>query len=217
MALFTAMLGCIGPNPAFDGPGGTSADSSGAGGSVDGPPQGDEPEADGTSAVTTADMSATGGEGHAPSTGAAADGDSSASSGSGPGSEPGSESGTVSGCRSSADCDEPTALCDVREGSCVECSTSGDCEPGACVDGACKTYGQPCGGAFDCDVDAGETCCEAIQCASSCAIPCNADPQCPAMTRCEHGYCLLECRDDAGCAGFPGFTCQHMGTLCESD
>ena len=79
---------------------------------------------------------------------------------------------------------------------------------------------------YDCGTDdslctgtVGEECCDAAQCDETCARPCNNQGDCPeSFLGCEHGYCLFRCDDDdADCAAFPGYTCQHSGTLCEND
>ena len=66
--------------------------------------------------------------------------------------------------------------------------------------------------------DEGQSCCRSLQCLDTCLIFCALDPGvCPAGMVCEHGYCLLACNDDdADCAAWPGFTCQHDGTACEN-
>lgn len=77
------------------------------------------------------------------------------------------------------------------------------------------TMGQPCA---DAPCDEGQSCCRSLQCLDTCVIFCALDPGvCPAGMVCEHGYCLLRCNDDdADCAAWPGFTCEHEGTACEN-
>lgn len=78
------------------------------------------------------------------------------------------------------------------------------------------SMGQPCASVPMCDE--GQSCCRSLQCLDTCLIFCALDPGvCPAGMVCEHGYCLLGCNgDDADCASWPGFTCQHDGTACEN-
>lgn len=64
----------------------------------------------------------------------------------------------------------------------------------------------------------GAECCEAAQCEDTCMLRCDAVEDCPVGMGCEHGYCLFPCfDDDADCADWPGFTCQHGGEYCEND
>ena len=78
--------------------------------------------------------------------------------------------------------------------------------------------GLPCS-LGDCSAVPGAECCQAAQCLETCMVPCMAVEDCPlAEMGCEHGYCLFPCSDDdADCAQWPGYTCQHMGMYCESD
>ncbi|MEX1368979.1 MAG: hypothetical protein AB1Z98_37985 [Nannocystaceae bacterium] len=50
-------------------------------------------------------------------------------------------------------------------------------------------------------------------------VPCSTEEDCPLPEMgCEHGYCLFPCDDDdADCAAWPGYTCQHQGLFCEAD
>lgn len=53
-------------------------------------------------------------------------------------------------------------------------------------------------------------------------VPCRDDVDCIDLpnTECAHNYCLFRCEDDddADCLWLGGeYTCQHSGTLCESD
>ncbi len=84
------------------------------------------------------------------------------------------------------------------------------------------TLGFACTMDSDCDQAAGEECCGASQCADTCMIPCGGPTDCPVGMGCAHNYCLFECaNNDADCAMWPGYTCQHpqddMNTLCEAD
>ena len=149
-------------------------------------------------------------------------------------------------CINDGDCGGGTPVCDVPSGDCVQCGqdsdcsaalpacheqahTCGDCNDaigcawdGACADGVCPpdTYGQACAGDDDCSDP--QACCTEKQCVDTCATPCDDDTICPVGTACTHDYCLVQCNnDDADCAAFPGYTCQHivMGvtTVCEND
>ena len=81
-------------------------------------------------------------------------------------------------------------------------------------------FGQACTANDEC-APLGPTveCCAAAQCLGTCMVPCRSVEECPFdEMACEHGYCLFPCEaNDADCADWPGFTCQHGGTLCESD
>lgn len=50
-------------------------------------------------------------------------------------------------------------------------------------------------------------------------VPCSDVGDCPQDNMgCEHGYCLFECNDDDNdCSAWPGYSCDHGGTLCEND
>ena len=49
-------------------------------------------------------------------------------------------------------------------------------------------------------------------------VPCTQVDECPDDEMgCAHGYCLFPCEEDEDCETWPGFTCQHDGTLCEND
>ena len=95
-------------------------------------------------------------------------------------------------------------------------------DSGGSTGGAPITLGFACTMDTDCDQAAGEECCTANQCADTCMIPCGGPQDCPMGMGCEHSYCLFECADnDADCAMWPGYTCQHpqggVNTLCEAD
>jgi hypothetical protein len=85
--------------------------------------------------------------------------------------------------------------------------------------GAMVTLGFACMMDSDCNELAGEECCDAAQCLDTCMVPCNMPNECPVEGMgCEHGYCLFPCNDnDADCAMWPGYTCQHQGNYCEKD
>lgn len=54
----------------------------------------------------------------------------------------------------------------------------------------------------------------------TCMIPCEDNTDCLFEgTACHHSHCLFPCNDDdADCAQWPGFTCQHGGnSFCEND
>jgi hypothetical protein len=71
----------------------------------------------------------------------------------------------------------------------------------------------------DCDMEAGQVCCDAAQCLDTCMVPCMDVKDCPFEDMgCEHGHCLFPCDDnDEDCAEWPGYTCQHGGQYCEND
>jgi hypothetical protein len=77
--------------------------------------------------------------------------------------------------------------------------------------------GMPCENDDSCDVGAGQECCTDSNCIDTCMVPCESIDQCPFDNMgCEHGYCLFECdNNDADCVDWPGYTCEHGGTLCE--
>ena len=74
-----------------------------------------------------------------------------------------------------------------------------------------------CNEDLDCDVEAGQECCTANDCLDTCMVPCSDVGDCPfGDMGCEHGYCFFPCDDDdADCAAWPGYSCEHGGTLCE--
>lgn len=77
--------------------------------------------------------------------------------------------------------------------------------------------GTPCADSLECDAAAGLECCKAKQCKDTCMIPCGSSDECPGDMGCQHGYCLFPCDDDdADCAAWPGYTCEHGGELCEN-
>ncbi|KAK2714568.1 hypothetical protein QYM36_008952 [Artemia franciscana] len=92
---------------------------------------------------------------------------------------------------------EPVCTCDTgfttggggcsREG--VGCDSDGDCESGACVDGACKVS---CQVKTDCAV--GETCFSGL-----CSTPCRGSSQCATGQACIGGICAPGCRTDSDC------------------
>ena len=79
--------------------------------------------------------------------------------------------------------------------------------------------GMACMGDGDCDMEAGQVCCDAAQCLDTCMVPCMDVKDCPFEDMgCEHGHCLFPCDDnDEDCAEWPGYTCQHGGQYCEND
>lgn len=122
------------------------------------------------------------------------------------------------GCVDDDDCDEGAApACDTAMHTCVECVNDDHCPAGVCTNNECVTIGYDCMGNSD-NCNDGEQCCTVPQCGGDCMIPCNNPGQCPGSMGCEHGYCFFPCDDnDADCAAWPGYSCQHMGDFCEAD
>lgn len=121
----------------------------------------------------------------------------------------------VVGCDDQTDCTDQ--VCDVAAHVCVDCVIGTDCPTGVCTNNLCVTLGYDClGNSNNCNP--GEQCCAAMQCAGECMIPCGSIADCPPTMGCEHGWCLFPCNDNnADCAAWPGYSCQHSGTLCEAD
>lgn len=79
---------------------------------------------------------------------------------------------------------------------------------------------QPCKTHEECaEILPSAECCEANQCADTCAVPCQSVEDCPFdFMGCEHDYCLFPCKTDDDCTDWPGYTCQHGDPLlCEND
>lgn len=103
----------------------------------------------------------------------------------------------------------------VTDGASV---TEGSDQPATDGTADLSTLGLSCVNTGDCLAGTVQECCTAPQCRDTCMLPCMDAMDCPDSMGCEHGYCLFACaNDDAECAMWPGFTCQHGGQLCESD
>lgn len=111
---------------------------------------------------------------------------------------------------------------DTSPGADTSTSTEGKPDASSSSTGGLQPsdLGQPCGEGRECgELYIGAECCDAVQCADRCMVPCASVGECPFDGMgCEHGYCLFPCADnDADCAPWPGATCQHGGLFCEVD
>ena len=112
------------------------------------------------------------------------------------GTDPGVVTPTV--CAEDGDCEglPSTSLCDVESGYCVECLPDREIESDRCPPGLYCDAFQRC--AIGCDVDAD---CGALTCekeAHTC-VGCRSDTDCTPGTRCETATCVRGCSTDPSC------------------
>lgn len=192
LAVATLVGGCVAPNPAY-----SPGESSGGGDGAESQGKVTSGSSKGTTGV---------GEGSGGATSSSLPPTTSASTHGGTAADPthGPLSTSTTGWGSSGGVTSSTSL-----------GSTGRLDTGPPV---LEDMGFPCPG--DCeDVYPGAECCEADQCLGTCMLPCEENDECPPSMLCAHDYCLFQCADDndADCAWWPGFTCQHNGTLCEND